>query len=152
VFSELSVVEQLTVLLIGFNLTFELRPEVKVIAIVPLESSLPLANGEDTGDEEMPSEPTAKKSANTKQVFSLRVKEKPVGPVLQELARRLNWQLEIDEAAIAAAGQSLDARVSMAVENVDQDELLEALLEPAGLVYERSGDQVKIGPAEQAAD
>jgi hypothetical protein len=151
-FSDLSVVEQLTVLLIGFNLTFELRPESKVIAIVPLQASLPRANGEDARDEPMPSEPTAKKSANTKQVFSLRVKEKPVGPVLQELARRLNWQLEIDEAAIAAAGLSLDARVSMAVENVDQDQLLEALLAPAGLVYERSGDQVKIGPGEQVAD
>jgi hypothetical protein len=151
-FSDLSVVEQLTILLVGFDLTFELQPDGKVISIVPLEPSLPLVNGEDAGDEPMPIEPTAKKPANTKQVFSLRVKDKPVGPVLQELSRRLNWQLEINEAAIATAGLSLDARVSMAGENVDPDQLLEALLEPAGLAYERENDRVRILPGEQPVD
>jgi hypothetical protein len=150
--SELSAVEQLTVLLIGFELTFELRPENRVIAIVPLEASLSSASHRDLKNVPAPSEPAAKKLANTKQVYSLRVKEKPVGPVLQELARRLNWQLDIDEAAIVAAGLSLDARVSMAVENADQDQLLEALLAPAGLAYERENDRVRILPGEQPVD
>jgi hypothetical protein len=79
-------------------------------------------------------------------VYSLRVAEKPVGPVTRELARRLNWQVEFDEAAIEAAGLSLDARVSFAVENVDQDELLHALLRPAGLTFRREGEVIKIVP------
>lgn len=139
-------------LLVGFDLTFELRSESKLVEIVPLEGSLQLAATDDSNDEPPPREPVAKKPANTKQVYSLRVVEKPVGPVLRELGRRLNWQIEFDEEAIAAAGRSLDERVSMAVENVDQDVLLEALLEPAGLVYEREGNHVKIGPGEIAAD
>jgi hypothetical protein len=149
---DLSVVEQLALLLVGFDLTFEIQSESKAIAIVPLDPSLKIASEDGSGDEPATSSPKARKPAATKQVYSLRVVEKPVGPVLQELSRRLNWQLKIDEAAITAAGRSLDARVSMAVENVDQDELLEALLEPAGLVYEREGNQIRIGPGEPVAD
>jgi hypothetical protein len=84
--------------------------------------------------------------AKTKQVYSLRVAEKPVGAVLRELARRLNWQVEIDEAAISEAGRSLDERVSFAVENVEQEELLHALLRPAGLTFRRDGERIKIVP------
>ena len=80
----------------------------------------------------------------TRRVYTLRVAEQPVRAVLQELARRLNWQIDIDEAAIAAAGLSLDKRVSFEVENVEQDELLEALLRPAGLGFRREGERIKI--------
>jgi hypothetical protein len=150
--SDLSAVEQLTLLLVGFDLTLEVRGDNKTIAAVPLETSLPLASDEDAVDVSLPSDPPAKKRAKTKQVYSLRLKEQPVGPVLRQLAQRLNWQLKVDEAAIAAAGLSLDTRVSMAVENVDQDQLLEALLEPAGLAYEREDNRITVAPGEPAVD
>jgi hypothetical protein len=54
--------------------------------------------------------------------------------------------LVVDEAAIRRSGRSLDRRVSFAVENVELDELLEALLQPAGLAFERDGTRVRIGP------
>jgi hypothetical protein len=143
----LSAVEQLTVLLVGFDLTFELRPEGKTIEVVPLSESMELAADAELQDEPVATN-TAARPANTKQVYSLRVVEKPVGAVVRELARRLNWQVEFDEAAITAAGLSLDERVSMEVENVGQDKLLEALLTPAGLTFEREGERVWIVPVE----
>ena len=85
-------------------------------------------------------------------IYSLRVAEKPVGAVLRELAKRLHWQLEIDEAAIRAAGKSLDKRVSFAVDNVEQDALLDALLQPAGLTFRREGERIKIVPREDASE
>jgi hypothetical protein len=62
------------------------------------------------------------------------------------LGRQLGWKLTVDEAAIRAAGRSLDQRVSFTVENVDADQLLDALLAPAGLTAERDGYSVRIKP------
>ena len=143
---ELSVAEELTVLLIGFDLTFELRPADRSIQIVPLQT--PVAARETPG---VPNRGTAKAAANrpaggTKHVYTLRVQEKPVGAVLRELAIRLHWAIQIDEVAIRAAGISLDQRVSFSVENADQDKLLDALLTPAGLDYRVEGEKVRIIP------
>jgi len=88
----------------------------------------------------------------TKQVYTLRVAEKPVGAVLRELAQRLNWQIEFDEAAIRAAGRSIEKRVSFAVENVEQDALLDALLRPAGLDFRRDDERIMIVPRNSAAE
>ena len=60
--------------------------------------------------------------------------------MLEQLAQRLGWKLAVDEAAIRAAGRSLDERVSFTVENADEDQLLDALLTPAGLQAERNGN------------
>jgi hypothetical protein len=150
--SDLTTVEQLTVLLCGFDLTFEIRPVQREIAIVPFAESEKIVVEEDPQEVRPPVTAPAAQRDGTKQVFTLRVKEKPVGPVLNELSRRLGWQIEFDEAAIAAAGKSLETRVSIAVEDVEQDELLEALLKPAGLVYERVDNRIKIGVEEKAVD
>jgi hypothetical protein len=85
-------------------------------------------------------------TTRTKQLYTLRVQEKPVDAVLRELDQRLNWNIEIDEASIRAAGRSLDARVSFSVEDAEQDELLEALLKPAGLDFRRDGERLRIIP------
>ncbi|MEX0614008.1 MAG: hypothetical protein WD229_17950, partial [Pirellulales bacterium] len=153
---ELPLAEQLTVLLIGFDLTFEMRSREQTIAIVPIDLrqlqrwtavAKPQAEvGSNTG-----APAKGRTSREMKQVYTLRVAEQPVRAVLQELARRLNWQIEIDETAIRAAGRSVDARVSFAVENVGQDELLEALLRPAGLGFHREDEQITIVPWDDAA-
>jgi hypothetical protein len=87
------------------------------------------------------------RTGETKQIYSLRVEAKPVGAVVSELGRRLNWHMEFDSAAIKAAGLSLDKRVSFAVEDVEQEELLEAVLGPAGLTFRREGARIIIVPA-----
>jgi hypothetical protein len=141
----LTLAEQLAVLLIGFDLTYEIRAESSTIEIVQLDKTTLVAQAEESPSRPRGTSPEPPK-ANTKQVYSLRVTAKPVGAVVRELAQRLNWQIEFDETAIEAAGQSLDVRVSFAVENVEQDELLDAVLRPAGLAFERDGDVIKVVP------
>ena len=182
----LSAVEQLTVLLIGFDLTFKANSGTRTLEIVPLEpvtiqrryplsarlrNQLDLLRGSDGNAVrvegrslvvegriedhervlallgERPTQPLAEQPArSTKQVYTLRVQEQPVGIVLQQLSERLQWEIEIDDAALQAAGLSLDMRVSFAVENSSQDELLEAILRPAGLDFEKDGNRIRIGP------
>ena len=143
---ELAFAERLTVLLIGFDLTFEMQPRSRTISIVPLPSGFVAPVRRDDPRSNSPRNRPTQPPQNTRQVYSLRVAEKPVGAVLQELADRLNWKFDIDRPAILAAGKSLDARVSFTVENADQDDLLEALLQPAGLDFRRDGERIKIVP------
>jgi hypothetical protein len=142
--------EQLSILLIGFDLTFALRPNERSIELIALNSTVP-------GSVQRPAEnaastrtkPTAVKKGQ-KQVYTLRVKEKPVRAVLEALKTSLHWAVQIDEEAIRASGGSLDNRVSFFVENADREHLLEALLKPAGLDYQIEGDVVRIIPQRYA--
>jgi hypothetical protein len=141
----LTFAEQLTMLLIGFDLTYEIRSEARTIAIVPIDKSASTARVEDAPKQAAAQWP---ESANgkTKQVYSLRVAEQPVGDVMRALSQRLNWQIDYDEAAIQMARLSVEQRVSFAVENVGQDELLDAVLRPAGLTFRREGEVITIVP------
>jgi hypothetical protein len=74
------------------------------------------------------------------------IKEKPLGPVLEQLAVRLNFQLRMDRAAIAAAGISLDQRVSVHVERATVDDVLRELFKNTRLNYDLKGNVVTITP------
>lgn len=134
--------DQITLLLAGFDLTFQISDDHRTIEIVPVDwdriarrSSRSMAR------------PRSRSPRNAGiQVVTLRVESQPVGRVLDQLRRKLGWQLEIDESALHAAGRSLDEPVSFSVENADTDELLEALLRPAGLTFERNENRVRIIP------
>jgi hypothetical protein len=91
-------------------------------------------------------EPSAK--LELPHIDKLSVIEKPLGPVLKQLAGRLGLELRIDEKAIAAAGISLDQRVSVHVEHVTVDELLRQLLKSTRLTFHRRDRIVEIVPAE----
>jgi len=143
---ELSFAEEMTVLLIGFDLTFEIRAEEHAIRIVPLLPNVAPAPAHNTRNRTPIKVPTAGQAGGAKQVYTLHVQEKPVGAVLHELANRLHWNLQIDEDAIRAAGKSLDQRVSFSVTNADQEKLLDALLGPAGLEYREDGEQILVVP------
>ena len=56
--------------------------------------------------------------------YSLTVTEKPVGALLEQLARQLKLELSIDRQAIHRAGISLDQPVSFHVDKVTVDEFL----------------------------
>ena len=79
-------------------------------------------------------------------VNRLSIVQKPLGPVLKQLADRLGFQLQMDEKAIAAAGVSLDQLVSVRVENATVDEVLRRLLSSTGLTFHRHGRVVEIVP------
>jgi Secretin and TonB N terminus short domain len=84
------------------------------------------------------------------QRYTLRVDQQPVGAVLRPLGRQLGWNFHIDQAAIDAAGLSLDQRVSFSVQDATIDRLLDALLKPAGLTYQLDGQELTVVP--RAAD
>ncbi len=187
---ELSLADQLTLMLIAFDLTFRLSSQDGMVEIVPLEGPVTLRRqyrlrnaSEDANllrqqfaetqvqisgnvaavearveDHErllqLMQDRTTRLPQNTTkqkltQVYTLRVQDQPVGNVLRQLAQRLNWAIEIDEQAIRAAGLSLDQRISFAVENARQEELLKAALHPAGLDYQRIGERFQIVPQRQ---
>jgi hypothetical protein len=56
-------------------------------------------------------------------------------------------ELRVDDAAISAAGLSMSKTVKVDVKEVSGDELLRAVLEPAGLTFARQGDVLSVKPA-----
>jgi hypothetical protein len=70
----------------------------------------------------------------------------PVGRLIRELATKLELQVEIDERAIEQAGISLDRDVSVSVKDATEDQLLQAVLDPAGLTFKRSGKTLVVRP------
>jgi hypothetical protein len=184
----MSLTDQLTVLLLGFDLTYEIKPAERTLEIRPLEEvtirreyqlrsqssdateplrqvlravkshrleATKLTVDARVEEHERLAEllrgrgsqtPADRRSRQAKQVYTLRVQEQPVGAVLNELAARIGWALEIDGEAIRAAGLSLERRVSFSVENSDEDELLDAVLHPAGLDFRREGERLRIVP------
>jgi hypothetical protein len=78
--------------------------------------------------------------------LTLTVKQIPLSEVLNKLQQQLGLELRIDRAKLAAAGHSLDERVSFEVKGASLDATLRAALSPAGLTFRRSGKQVEIVP------
>ncbi len=72
--------------------------------------------------------------------FTLTVEEKPIGPLLKQLAKQIGLQLEMDEPAIEAAGVSLKQRISFKVEDATIDELLQAAIKETPLQFRRQGN------------
>jgi hypothetical protein len=70
----------------------------------------------------------------------------PVGRLIKELGPKLNLEIEIDEPAIARAGLSLDRDVNVSVKDASEEELLKAVLEPAGLTFQRAGKSLVVRP------
>lgn len=142
----LPLADDLSLLLFGFDLTFEFVPDGRQIRIVPIKPG-GLAPVSSAGSKTTATSPPRKASQqNVKHVYTLRVQEQPVRAILAQLSKRLGWAIQIDEDAIQKAGKSLDTRVSFAVQNADQQHLLDAILKPAQLDYQIEGDQIRIIP------
>jgi hypothetical protein len=80
-------------------------------------------------------------------VYTLTLKGLPLERVLEELPKRLQFKLRIDREALARANISLDQPVTLQVENATLEGLLQAALEPAGLLFHREGDEIVVEPA-----
>ena len=83
--------------------------------------------------------------AEGRKVYTLRVDE-PVDKLLSVVARQMGLELQLDQSAINAAGISLSKKVSLDVNQVSADELLHAILDPAGLTFERRGNTIDVKP------
>jgi hypothetical protein len=182
----LTLVERLSLVLIQFDLTFQLEDGGKVLKLEPIgegvaiERSFPggaepeaLAGAwrkllpdcriERAGNrivvrgrvEDLERIESGATGAGTRTTvtgqgdknYTLTVKNLPLGGLLDQLARKMKLEIQLDEAAIERAGIGLEQKVSFAVKEVTFDELFKALLGPAGLAHRRMGDKVEIFPA-----
>lgn len=80
------------------------------------------------------------------QVFRLKVEKIPVSRLLDHVSDRMGYTIEIDEAALQDSGLSLSQRVSIDVADATIDDLMQAILKPAGLQHVRRGKQMEIVP------
>lgn len=87
------------------------------------------------------SRPTKRKGPERK-LFSLRLQDQSAGAVLRELARQLNLQLQVDE----AAQTSLETRISIDIVQVDLNELLETISKAAGLIVKATDEELQVSP------
>jgi hypothetical protein len=81
----------------------------------------------------------------TKDVYTLKV-TLAADKLLDQLAKKLNLELKIDNDAIAAKGLSLSQEVQLDVKQVGLDQLLRAVLDPVGLKFKRNGKVVDVTP------
>ncbi|MCO6047997.1 hypothetical protein NG895_29190 [Aeoliella sp. ICT_H6.2] len=87
------------------------------------------------------SRPQTRPRRGDKQVYSLRVQQQPIGPMLTQLARQLGKQLQVDP---QVDEQTLNQRVSFEVKQADLDELLQAACNAAGLAARVEGDTIHL--------
>jgi hypothetical protein len=79
--------------------------------------------------------------------YTVEARNEPLEGVLRQFAAQLGLELKIDAPALDAAGVSLQQLVSFDVEQATIEELLNAVLLPAGCQWQRTGDTLEIRPA-----
>lgn len=94
--------------------------------------------------------PSRQPSSDSKKVHSLKLRRARLDQVLTKL-EELSLTFEVDQQALRQADIRMDTLVSIDVKNADLDELLRAVLEPAGLAFRRSGQAVEVFPAAKVA-
>ncbi len=152
--SPLALVDRATLLLYGFDLTLQIATDGKSCRIVPIERPL-VATHKYPGPSvrrpvaQQPHPKSRSAPRPNRKVYSLHIREKKVGDVLQQLARQLHLDLQWDEKQLAAAGRTMETRISCEVASVDLDQLLESVLTPAGLQFDREGTVVRIEVAKE---
>ena len=119
---------------------------------MPLPENLPIPAADHqrrVSPQTAPRRPSAEPPASVERtrIKGLAVQQQPLGPVLRQLAKQLDLELTMDEAAIKAAGISLDQRISANVENATVDEAFRQLLDSTGLTFHRRQKAVHIVPA-----
>ncbi len=83
-----------------------------------------------------------------KKRFTVREAKGSVQSLINQLAGQLKLEVRIDRKALEQAGISLDQRVTFSVTDATVDELLGAVLKPAGLTFHRDGQVLEIGVAQ----
>jgi hypothetical protein len=146
----LSLVDRLSLIAIQFDLTFEIGPGGRQVRLVPIPEDVAAVREEAIAASRHPRsspppKPSPRKPPETR--FTVTSAKGPLGHLLKELAAKLQLELRIDEEALEDAGISLNDPVSFSVNNGTIDELLEAVLAPAGCTFRREGSSVEVVPA-----
>ncbi len=144
-FPETTAYELLTLLLIGFDATFEIRDQK--IVFVPIPENLPLAVKKNSEPKAGSTKTTTKNVPLSDQRFQMvEVKNKTLTEFLQYLSESLELQVEIDKKAFREKGIDPEQRISFQLNQADIHEILRAALDPVGGTYQLSGKKLRIFP------
>lgn len=80
------------------------------------------------------------------EVYTMRAHDQPLAAVLDKLRNQLGLKLNVDQDALEKAGIRLDQRITFGVEEVSIEELLTAILKPAGLTFRGKETDFEIVP------
>ncbi len=182
----LAWIDRLTLLLIQFDLTFNVSADGNSVELVPIPQTVVASRSYPSGApgrekievlarqypetavrkegdqivvegrvedlEAIVAAATTGRSTKTKtitpgkQVFKLST-EQPLGALIEELGKRLDLDFQLDRDEIKRRGISLNQTVSVKVENASLDDLIDAVLSPAGLKGQRKDRVVRVSPA-----
>jgi hypothetical protein len=88
--------------------------------------------------------PRAPGAATGQQVYTLTMEGVPLDGFLAQLAEKVGLRIELDQAALAAAGIKPDRKLNVDVKNASLDELLRAALAPLGLESSRKDKTITV--------
>jgi hypothetical protein len=117
---------------------------VKVAGAVELHERIREAIQADRPAASLPRRSDPRKGASPERRFTLTIVNKPVGAVIDQLAQQLSLHVEWKTPVGAGKAPAREAMVSCDVRQADLDGLLQAVLSPAGLSFEREGSTVTI--------
>jgi hypothetical protein len=136
--------DRAVLLLSGFDLTCQISADGRKLRVVPIKRPLKLIGpAPPTVSRTRPPQPGSA-ATRTVQRFTLKIENQPAGRVLDQLARQLQLEVEWDAALQQTPAMGREANVSCDVREADLDELLSAVLSPAGLTFEREEKRVSI--------
>jgi hypothetical protein len=150
----LTLIDRLTFVAAQFDLTYRIDPAAKTLRLMPMELPTTAAPSTPQTASAAIKEParTTKPSATgtgkgtEMQVFTLRVQDVPLRKLIDVLRERHGLKIRVDEAAIVAAGLTLDKNTAVNVEKATLAALLEQAAAPLGLHAKQVGDTIEIGP------
>jgi len=146
----LGLIERLTLIAGQFDLTFEISADGNRITLLPVPEHI--EDHERIPAPRRPAQLNPEKSSDTDftlKRYTLQVVEKPIGPLLKQLAAQLKLEIKMDDKAIEQAGVSLDQRVTFSVKDATVDELLQAALQKTQLKFIRRNNVVDIEPSQK---
>ena len=99
--------------------------------------------------------PTARKAPQTRPLeldrmrFKTNVPNQPLDKVLTQFAAQLELELRLDRGAFESAGVSPEQTISFSVTDATFDQLMDAIVGPAGCTWRREGKLLEVRPAEK---
>jgi hypothetical protein len=139
----LAWIDRLSLLLAGFELTFTVQDNGRRVVLMPMPDDPPVGAKQSSGLEQLAGRaaaPAGGRERRSDKVYSLKVQQQPVQALLQALER----QAQLTFVVAAEARERLQQRVTFEVRQVELDQLLGEILEPAGLQFQRQGARVKV--------
>ncbi len=137
----LSLAEQLTLLLAGFDLTFELSTDGRQMRLVPLpayvEGEQVARRPENPGTK---GRPPAQESIR----YTLTLTNESAGAVVNAVAKRLGRQLKCS----APVREKLSAKFDLKVSDATLEELMDKTLTPLGLTYRLTKETLEVSEKE----